>query len=153
MLSLKRTNSTNKDFLQLVEQLDLDLAIRDGAEDHAFYAQFNKLDAIKNVILAYENGVPIGCGAFKKFDEEAVEIKRMYTLPQGRGKGVAFKILSALESWAKELTFQKCILETGQKQPEAIALYLKSGYTRMNKNYGQYEGVANSFCFEKKLES
>ena len=144
-----RTNSENKDFIDLVKLLDADLAQRDG-EDHFFYAQFNKIDKIKLTVVFYENDVPLGCGAIKEFDTDSMEVKRMYTLPQNRGKGIASKILSELEKWAKELSYKKCVLETGIKQPEALALYKKNGYDVI-PNYGQYIGVEGSRCFEKIL--
>ena len=74
----------------------------------------------------------------------------MYVPPANRGKGIASHVLSALETWAGELNYKKCILETGEKQPEAIRLYKKNNY-RIIPNYGQYEGVSNSICFEKTL--
>ncbi|HEU5147982.1 MAG TPA: GNAT family N-acetyltransferase [Chryseosolibacter sp.] len=147
--TLVRVDSTHPDFISLVLRLDADLAIRDG-EDHAFYAQFNKIDKIKHVVLAYENDSALGCGAIKEFSSDAVEVKRMYVIPTARSRGVASLILLALEKWAKELSYSKCVLETGTRQPEAIALYLKNGYTRI-ENYGQYAGVENSLCFEKRL--
>lgn len=149
MIQLKRTNSTDKDFINLVALLDADLAIRDGA-DRDFYAQYNKIDKIKYVVVAYEEQEPVGCGAIKFFDENTMEVKRMYVAPNGRRKGIATSILTALEKWTKELNFQKCTLETGYKQPEAIAMYTKHGYKRI-PNYGQYIGVENSVCFEKTL--
>ncbi|WP_338794007.1 GNAT family N-acetyltransferase [Bernardetia sp. MNP-M8] len=145
-----RTNSENKDFIDLVKLLDADLAQRDG-EDHSFYAQFNKIDTIKHAVVLYENDIPLACGAIKEFDTDSMEIKRMYTLSQNRGKGIASKILSELEKWAKELSYKRCVLETGLKQPEAIALYKKNGYDII-PNYGQYIGVENSKCFEKVWE-
>ena len=72
-------------------------------------------------------------------------------LPEARAKGLASLILGELENWALELGFEKCILETGRMQPEAIALYEKNGYYRTT-NYGQYTGVENSLCFEKNLD-
>lgn len=148
-MTIIRTDSSNKDFILLVKELDEDLAIRDG-EEHAFYDQFNKITNIKNVVVAYENDEPVGCGAFKPFNEEAVEIKRMYVPPALRGKGIASFILNSLEAWAKENGYKKSILETGLKQPEAIALYKKNGYIQI-LNFGQYAGVENSVCFEKIL--
>jgi GNAT superfamily N-acetyltransferase len=79
-----------------------------------------------------------------------MEVKRMFTLPEYRGRGIAARVLEELEQWAVELSSHSCRLETGMKQPEAIRLYEKSGYRRI-PNYGQYEGVFNSVCFEKKL--
>ena len=149
MITLKRTNSSEADFIDLVKYLDADLKIRDG-EDHDFYNQFNSITNIKYCIVAYEDQIPIGCGGIKAFDESTIEVKRMYVKPEYRGKGVAGKILMDLEFWAKELGYQKCVLETGVKQPEAITLYKKSGYDLI-ENYGQYKGVDNSLCFEKKL--
>src|SRR5687768_7954347 len=122
MLSVLRTTSENPDFVGLVKFLDADLAKRDGA-DHSFYSQFNKIDKIKHVVLAYENDRPIGCGALKEFDPLTMEVKRMYVPPHGRKKGVATRILSELEAWSRELSYSRCILETGKRQPEAIALY------------------------------
>lgn len=148
-MQFTRTNSDNNDFQKLVEALDIDLKIRDG-EDNAFYAQFNKITAIKYVIVAYEGDSPVGCGAIKQYADDTMEVKRMYVLPEKRGHGIAGLMLSELEVWAKELNYARCILETGQKQPEAIALYKKEGY-QIIPNYGQYEGIANSVCFEKIL--
>jgi putative acetyltransferase len=150
MTTIIRTNSDNPDFVSLVKLLDADLAERDG-EDHPFYAQFNKIDTIRYVVLVLENGQPIGCGALKAFQDSTVEIKRMYVSPESRKKGIASKILTELEHWANELGFTKCILETGTKQPEAIGLYKKSGY-HLIPNYGQYAGVENSLCFQKELK-
>ena len=149
MINCIRTNSTNQDFQRLVAELDAELAIRDGA-DHLFYAQFNIITAIQFAIVAYNNGVAVGCGAIKPYAENCMEVKRMYVVVAQRGRGIAGTILQALENWALELGSHTCLLETGQKQPEAIALYTKTNY-EMIPNYGQYAGVENSVCFEKKL--
>jgi GNAT superfamily N-acetyltransferase len=151
MIKFIRTNSGNRDFIELVKQLDADLAVRDG-EEHAFYSQFNTLINIKHVIVAYSGNNPVGCGAIKEYNAGSVEVKRMYVLPANRKEGIASRILSELEIWATELSYNKCILETGKKQPEAIQLYKKNGYTII-PNYGQYAGVENSVCFEKLLSA
>lgn len=144
-----RTDSTNNHFIELVKQLDKDLAIRDG-DEHAFYHQFNKIDMLKNVVVLYEADVPLSCGAVKEIAPGTMEVKRMYTVPDARGKGLAAAVLAELEKWASELGCANCVLETGKKQPEAIALYQKCGY-HIIPNYGQYAGIENSVCFEKKL--
>jgi GNAT superfamily N-acetyltransferase len=79
-----------------------------------------------------------------------VEIKRMFVRPKQCGKGLASSVLRELESWAQELGYTHAILETGRKQAEAIGLYQKYGYKRI-ENYGQYQGMANSVCFGKNL--
>lgn len=147
MYQIKRTNSDDANFQKLVAALDKDLAIRDGAE-HSFFAPFNKIAAIKYVVLAFENDEAVGCGAIKEYEPGIMEIKRMFVPAGKRGKGIASGVLAALEIWAAELGYQKCILETGEKQPEAIRLYEKNNYKRI-KNYGQYAAVQSSVCFEK----
>ncbi len=149
MVNFKRTDSADNDYLELVKLLDAELKVRDG-DDHAFFAQYNKSDDIKNVIVCYSDNHPAGCGAFKFYSTGIVEIKRMYVKESLRGKGLASGILVRLEDWAKESGFSECILETGKKQPEAIALYIKSGYNRI-PNYGQYASVASSVCMKKSL--
>jgi putative acetyltransferase len=150
MIKIIRTDSDNQDFIELVKNLDADLAKRDG-DDHSFYSQFNKIDKIKYVIVAYENEKPMSCGAIKEYVPSIMEIKRMYTTPGGRGKGIATMVLAELEIWAAEMLYEKCILETGKRQPEAIGLYKKNGY-KLIPNYGQYTGIENSLCFEKELK-
>ncbi|GEO07075.1 N-acetyltransferase [Adhaeribacter aerolatus] len=147
MLTLTRTDATNPEFIQLVRLLDEDLRIRDG-EDHSFFAQFNKIDAIRHVVVAQLNGMPVGCGAVKAYTNQVGEIKRMYMRPEFRQQGIASFILKELEKWALELNFKEVILETGKAQPEAINLYTKSGYQVM-PNYGQYEHVESSVCMKK----
>jgi GNAT superfamily N-acetyltransferase len=151
MFELKRTDSSHHDFIQLVSELDQYLAEVDG-DDHAFYNQYNGITALKHVVVLYENDIPVACGAIKWFDENRMEIKRMYTRPSARGKGVASNILIELEDWSAELGARSCVLETGVNQQEAIRLYRKMQYKEI-ENYGQYVGVENSFCFEKIVAS
>lgn len=149
MLSIKRTTSDNPDFEKLVIQLDAYLAILDG-EDHAFYSQFNKSSLLKNALIAYENEIPIAIGAYKEYDAETAEMKRMFTLPEHRGKGIATKVLTELETWAKEENYKIALLETGHLQKDAVYLYQKFGY-KIIENFGQYQGVENSVCMKKNI--
>lgn len=149
MIHCTRTNSENENFRKLVTELDADLRVRDG-DDNAFYALFNTIAKIKYAVVAFDNELPVGCGAIKEFSPQAMEVKRMYVLPNRRGQGVGSRILKELEQWAIELNYGKCLLETGKRQPEAIELYKKNGY-RIIPNFAQYENVENSVCFEKIL--
>jgi GNAT superfamily N-acetyltransferase len=149
MITFKRTDSDDNDFINLVKLLDAELAIVDGKE-HTFYSQFNKIDSIKYVIVAYSDSIPMGCGAIKQFSEGAMEIKRMFVLTEARKKGIASGVLNELERWAFELGSVKCVLETGKRQKDAVSLYTKNSYKSI-PNYGQYVGVENSICFEKEL--
>lgn len=149
MIKLIRTNSDDNDFINLVKLLNDYLKIVDG-DDHEFYDQYNNIDVLKNIVVAYIDNTPVGCGAFKKYTENEVEIKRMFTLPETRGKGIASKILKELEDWARELNFEACILETGKRQIEAVQFYKKNDYLII-PNYGQYKNVTNSICFKKNI--
>jgi putative acetyltransferase len=149
MTTTIRTTSENIDFQNLVVLLDKTLRTKDG-EDHDFYAQHNTLDKINHVVVCYENDVAIGCGAFKKFDSNTVEIKRMFVRPNFRGKGIASTVLKELELWASEFNYTNCVLETGKNNPEAIALYRKSGF-EIIPNYGQYENIETSVCLKKSI--
>ncbi|HRH66567.1 MAG TPA: GNAT family N-acetyltransferase [Bacteroidia bacterium] len=149
MLRCCRTPPENKDFQKLVAELDAELRIRDG-DQHSFFAQFNKTNDLNHAIVAYEDEEPVGCGAIKLYAPGTMEIKRMYVTLSMRGKGIASMILEELENWSRELNCVKCILETGEKQPEAIRLYTKNNY-QIIPNYGQYADVETSVCFEKNL--
>ena len=149
MIQITQTDSSNPDFQSLVQLLDADLAFRDG-EDHAFYAQFNKSNQLKHVIVLYQDNVAIACGAIREWAEGVMEIKRMFVQPTYRRLGFAKKVVSNLESWSEQLGYHTCVLETGKNQPEAIQLYQKIGYTII-PNYGQYIGVENSVCMQKKF--
>lgn len=149
MNKLVRTDSNHPDFEKLVIELDKDLAAKNG-EKNDFFAQYNKIDLIRNVVLAYDNDVVVGCGAMKEYEDGTMEIKRMFVPLENRGKGIAGQILKELQVWAKELGYQKCVLETGDKMIEAIGLYKKNNFIII-PNYGQYASEESSICFEKLL--
>ena len=149
MVEIIRTVSNNSDFQFLVSLLDHFQQILDG-DEHSFYAQFNKIDTLSEVLVAYIEGVPVASGALRSYNNLTGEIKRMFVKPEYRGRGVAMLILKELESWAKELNFSTCILETGKKQIEAISLYKKAGYMQIT-SYGQYKNVENSVCMKKEI--
>ena len=149
MLSLLKTTSHHQDFQKLTALFDEFLIDIDGDEKD-FFAQYNQI-YIDNVIICYENDVAVGCGAFKKSDTRVAEIKRMFVPVEHCGKGIASKILSELEVWARELNHTSCILETSFKLENAIALYKKAGF-EITENYGQYIGVESSVCMKKVLK-
>jgi GNAT superfamily N-acetyltransferase len=102
MMTFKRTDSGDAGFQSLVFLLDKDLQVRDG-DEHAFYAQFNKIDNLGHTIVCYIDDKPIACGAWKTYESQKAEIKRMYVLPEFRGRGIGLFILKNLELWAAEL--------------------------------------------------
>ncbi len=105
-MTIHRTDSHSSDFKNLVKSLDATLAHHNGDNDD-FFAQFNKIDTIKNCIVAYIDEVPAACGAFKELSEDTVEIKRMFTNPEFRKRGLGSSIVGELENWAKELGYKK----------------------------------------------
>ena len=149
MLKILRTNSDNPDFHALTRQLDVTLCEIYGTKQED-YEEFNRITNLHTVVLAYEDDVPVGCGCYKKFNEDTIEIKRMFVVPENRGKGIASRILYELEIWAIEQNYSYSALETGKKQTNAIDLYQNLGYT-ITTNYGQYAEMENSVCMLKSL--
>ncbi|GAB3275005.1 hypothetical protein GCM10027347_48200 [Larkinella harenae] len=150
-LILKRTTAADSDFRNLIVELDKDLWNR-YQPYQAQYDGFNQVDASARVVVASADDQPVGCGCFRPMtDMGCAEIKRMFVDPAFRGRGFAKRVLQELENWAKEQGYTTLKLETGNKQPEAIALYEKVGYCRI-ENYGPYVGLSASVCMEKLLD-
>lgn len=146
-MKILKTNSENPDFKKLSALFDTYLIDIDG-DEREFFAFYNNVK-LEQVLVIYQNEEAVGCGGFKKFDDNTAEIKRMFVHPDHRKKGIANLILQELESWAKELGFTAYILETSPKLESAISLYQKSGYVLI-PNFGQYIGVENSICMKKE---
>ncbi len=140
MVKFTRTNSD-----------DDDLAKKNG-EKNSFLKQFNNVDKINHVIVIYKDEVAVGCGAFKIYDKNTIEIKRMFVDQYYRNNGFATMVLRELINWAKDLNFSFAILETGDKMHEAIKLYQKEGFKRI-PNYPPYDNEVTSRCFKKFLLS
>ena len=145
-MNLIRTNSDNPDFKKLSALFDDYLVDIDG-DERDFFAFYNNVQ-LDHVLVVYENSEAVGCGAFKEFNENTAEIKRMFVHPTHRNKGIARFVLNELENWAADFGFTSYILETSPKLTSAIALYEKTGY-QFIPNYGQYIGVENSVCMKK----
>jgi putative acetyltransferase len=143
-LQLVRTDNSNPFFGTLIRALDEDLLTR-YPDIQAQYTPHNAIAASTPVVIALLDNEPAGCGCFKKLDDDTVEIKRMYVVPAFRNKHIAGTILTELETWAKELSFSRAVLELANRQPEALHLYKKIGYT-VTENYGPYIGMENSIC-------
>jgi putative acetyltransferase len=151
-MEIIRTNGANADFRGLVVLLDRDLWARYPDLMHLYVAG-NIVDDHVRVVLAYQDGVAIGCACLREYSGDGIELKRMFVRPERRGRGAAKAILAELVAWARELGFSRIILETGKRQPEAIALYEKTGFTRID-SYGDYdENDEESVCMGKALIS
>ena len=147
--SIVRVDNRNRDFQKLIMALDEDLSNRYGPIQKDF-AQFNTVDNIQDVVVGYMGGFPAGCGAFKAYDAETVEFKRIFVTAEYRRRGIAGLILQELEMMATAKGFRSAILETGVLQPEAIQMYSKAGFGII-PNYDPYRESPNSVCMRKQL--
>lgn len=118
----------------MIAQLDNELNQR-NQKAQSEYDKFKRIEALDTVVVAFENEEAVGCGCFKEYNDKTVELKRMFVSSAYRSKGISKLVLQELEKWARDLGYSKTILETGSKQFEAIGLYQKNGYTRI-ENYG-----------------
>lgn len=145
------TDGGNSDFIGLCHSLDGFLnELVGGEEKRAEYIPYNRLDDIHDVIIAYDDAIPVGSASFKKYDDECAEVKRVFVKQEYRGKGVSDKLMELLEGAAREQGFRYLILETGEPLVAAMALYKKIGY-EIIPNYGQYKDMPDSICMKKKL--
>lgn len=149
-IKFTRTTSADADFRKMVNALDDDLNQRNG-DIQRQYDQYNKIDKINHAMVIYADGIPVGCGCFKPFDSETIEVKRMFVKPELRGRQLAARLLRELEIWALEEGFTGAVLETGVRQVEAQRLYSIAGYSK-TENYGQYMGMEDSLCYTKQLK-
>jgi GNAT superfamily N-acetyltransferase len=136
------------DARSLIEQLDEDLLRRYPAQAiHGLHPQ-DADDPALTFLVALVDGRPVGCGALRPLASCVGEVKRMFVLPEFRGRGVARRMLAALETKAREAGYSSLRLETGARQPEAIGLYTSAGYVEIPR-FGEYTGNPFSICFEK----
>lgn len=145
------TNGENPDFIGLCHDLDDFLnELVGGEKNRAEYIQYNKLDDIHDVIVAYDEDTPVGSAGFKKYDDECAEVKRVFIKREYRGKGISKKLMELLEERAKNKGYKYLILESGEPLAAAMSLYRKIGY-KVIPNYGQYKDMPDSVCMKKEL--
>lgn len=145
------TDGDNPDFIELCHGLDDFLnELVGGEENRAEYLPYNRLDDIHNVIIAYDDTIPVGSASFKKYDNECAEVKRVFVKREYRGKGISNKLMELLEKAAREQGYRYLVLESGEPLVAAMALYKKIGYQTI-PNYGQYKDMPDSICMKKKL--
>src|SRR4051812_13161652 len=148
---IKRTTSSDKDFQWLVRHLDAELW-GELKEDQAVYDQYNKVPDLNTVVVLYINDQLAASGCFKKYNDDTVEIKRMFVVKEHRRKGLSKLILDELEKWAMESGFNYAILETSIHFIPATTLYKRAGY-KIIPNYDQYKDLLESVCMQKELNT
>lgn len=147
-LEVRRTTFADPDLRPLIVELDAELhRIYERVQDA--YDGFNLLPADTRTVLVVDGDDVIGCCCFK-LDRTQVEIKRVYVPTRARRRGVAVVVMGALEAWAREIGATHAILETGNKQDAAIALYERLGYLR-TPAFPPYVDMDSSICMRKPL--
>lgn len=145
------TDGSNSDFIELCHDLDNFLnELVGGEENRAEYIPYNQLDDIHDVIVVYDDDIPVGSASFKKYDDECAEVKRVFIKQEYRGRGISNKLMEMLENTAREQGYSYLILESGEELATAMAMYRKFGY-KVIPNYGQYKNMPDSICMKKKL--
>lgn len=145
------TSGADKDFIALCDLLDEDLNDQVGGEEQRKdYIQYNKLNHIQDAFVAYVEDLPIGCAAFKHYEEGIAEVKRVYIKKEFRGRGISKLLMEQIEKKAMELGYHYLILETGKAFLPAVSLYQGLGYEIID-NYGQYADMPLSLCMKKVL--
>ena len=146
-----RTNGANADFIENCRLLDMDLDRRVGKKiKRDKYRKYNQLDEIREAIVVYEDNKAIGGGAIRRYDDENVELKRVFVHTEYQGRGIGSRLVSSLIEWAMELGYQRMILETGELLAESCAVYRKLGF-EVIPNYGPYVDMPESLCMAKDL--
>ena len=151
-MTYEHTDGSNQDFVSLCHELDAYLNhIVGGEENRAQYIPYNSLDDIHDAFVAYDEDKAVGCAAFKRYEDETAEVKRVFIREEYRGQGISKKLMELLEQTAKEQGYSGLILESGEILTEAMALYRKIGY-KVIPNYGQYKDMPESVCMRKELD-
>ena len=150
-MNFKRTNGNDKDFIENCRLLDMDLDRRVGKKiKRDKYKKYNQLDEIQEAIVVYEDNKAVGGGAIRRYDDENIELKRVFVHTEYQGRGIGSKLVSLLIEWAMELGYQRMILETGELLAESCAVYKKLGF-EVIPNYGPYVDMPESLCMAKDI--
>ncbi|MFQ6601522.1 GNAT family N-acetyltransferase [Flavobacterium sp. C3NV] len=150
-IKIVKTTSENSDFISLIKIFDAFLWERYPELKKDYWGN-NLIEFNANVILVYLDEKPVASGCFKKYNENTVELKRMFVSPEARGLGLAQLVIKELEKEAIDQGFEVMILETLYKQKEAISLYQKTGF-EIVENYEPYVGLLNSICMSKSINT
>lgn len=145
------TNGSDERFVMLCKKLDDYLNEMVGGEkQRQEYVQYNSLQEIHHVVLLIEEQATVGCGSFKRYDDNTVEMKRVFVREEYRGRKLGQLIISELENIARKEGYCKAILETGKPLASAFRLYQRLGY-QVITNYGPYVYLTDSICMGKYL--
>ncbi|MDQ1046219.1 GNAT family N-acetyltransferase [Streptomyces sp. V4I2] len=158
-MDIRRVPFDHPDAVKLNDQVQAEYHLRYGDGGDATPLDPSDFDPPNGIyLIAYdEDGTPVATGGWRCQDTNGegnldgdAEVKRMYVIDAMRGRGLARRMLAALEEDARAAGRRRMVLETGTEQPEAIALYTSSGYEPCGK-FGYYRHFESSRCFAKEL--
>ncbi|WP_435747469.1 GNAT family N-acetyltransferase [Nocardioides sp. SYSU DS0663] len=155
-LEIVRVEYGHPDAVALIEQVQEEYVARYGGRDESPVDPTMFTPPVGSFFVGYERGVPVATGAWRRSDVSALgatataEVKRMYVVPAAQRRGHARRMLAHLERTAAAAGVEALVLETGLRQPEAIALYESSGYVAI-PGFGYYKDAPLSRCFAKRL--
>ena len=151
-LEFRREDLTSPSAAEMIRALNAELGER-YPEEGANHLRLDREEVAEGrgaFLVAYLNGEPLACGAIRRIDADTGEVKRMYVEPRVRGQGVGRQMLTRLENEGRRLGVKRIVLETGQRQPEALALYTNAGFVPVSP-FGEYVGSPLSVCMGKTL--
>ncbi|MHC5227367.1 GNAT family N-acetyltransferase [Enterococcus sp. LJL99] len=152
-INIVEVTVADKDFVLLCNLLDYDLnhqAENENIEERDVYSSYNIPRENQKVYIAYEDGYPIGCASFKKYEETCAEIKRVFVRKEYRSKQIAVKLMNRIKEEAQKQGIQKLLLETDNSFKQAIKFYEKYGFTKV-ENFPPYVGMESSVCMGMRI--
>jgi putative acetyltransferase len=152
LVELRRVQLGDSDVQRLIEALNAEtaLAYPNPADRHWRLDPEDISDGVGAMFVASIHGTAAGCGAVRRWGDDAAELKRMYVVPEFRGSGVADAIIAALEAEAGRLGVTRLLLETGELLPRAVGLYRRHGFVPVDR-FGEYVDSPSSYCMGKTL--
>ena len=150
-ITYKWTDGKNEDFKKfylLTEEYYSKIV--GGKKNRLGFVPYNLSEDIDDVIIAYDGGKAVACAGLKEYSRSDAEIKRVWVQPEYRGKGIATKLMVAVEEKARCMGFERAVLQTREIMTDAVALYEKLGYSRI-ENYPPYDKLDGAVCFAKRL--
>ena len=150
-MEFKWTNGNDEEFHKFYIKTETYYSeIVGGRKNREGFVPYNLSESISDVLLAYIDGVPVGCAGLKKYSDSDVEIKRVWVEPDQRGKHIATELMNSIEDKARELGFKRAVLQTRPIMKDAVGLYSRRGYVLID-NYPPYDKLEGAICMALEL--
>ena len=146
------TDGNNEDFQRFyIETENYYSSLVGGLANRKAFVPYNISESITDVLIVYMDDKAVACGGLKKYSDTDVEIKRVWVDPNLRGKHIATELMDFIEKRAAEMGYKRTILQTREIMKDAVGLYQKRGYEKI-ENYPPYDKLDGAICFAKKLK-